>query len=63
MPLFERIRGLLGRDSEDAAYRCIQCGEGYERDRRECEVCGSRFVAVAEEGDDPANPRDPGGLP
>lgn len=61
MGLLERIRGLLGRESEDAAYRCIQCGEGYDRDRRECEVCGSPFVAAADGAEESAN--DPGGLP
>lgn len=63
MSLFERLLGLLGRTSEDAAYRCIQCGEGYERDRTECEACGSRFIAAVEDGEGSSEPRGPGGLP
>lgn len=55
MSFLERIRGLFGDDG-DAAYRCIQCGEGYDRDRRECGVCGSRFVAAADGGDSADGP-------
>lgn len=51
MVLVEKLLGLIGRGSDDdeAPYRCIQCGEGYERPQRECDMCGSTFIAETEE--------------
>ncbi|WP_207592906.1 hypothetical protein [Halomontanus rarus] len=57
MVLVEKLLQLFGRgsDDEEKPYRCIQCGEGYDRLHRECEMCGSTFVAAveAQEPDEP----------
>lgn len=53
MGLFERIHGLFGGDDEEEVnYRCIRCGEGYERNHQSCTVCGSEFLAAAEGDED-----------
>lgn len=64
MGLFERIRGLFGGDDEgEINYRCIRCGEGYERNHQSCAVCGSEFLAAAEGGEGSREASGPGELP
>lgn len=64
MTLIERLFGLFEHDSETPQYRCIQCGEGYERSQRECDVCGSQFIAEASDGeDDSSKPAEPDRFP
>jgi len=48
--VLERIRDLLGNsaDEERDLYRCINCGEEFERPFRECPDCGGEFVAPVE---------------
>ncbi|MFC4989438.1 hypothetical protein [Saliphagus infecundisoli] len=64
MGLVERIRGLFGGDDEgEANYRCIRCGEGYERNHQSCPACGSEFLAAAEGDEDSGEASGPGELP
>lgn len=49
MGLLRRIRDLftfpmLDPDETDPTYRCIRCGESFERDVRTCSSCGGPFV-------------------
>lgn len=48
--VLDRIRDLLGNsaDEERDRYRCINCGEEFERPFRECPDCGGQFVAPVE---------------
>jgi rRNA maturation endonuclease Nob1 len=42
------MRGFWNADEEelpDGAYRCIRCGEGYDRQHAECPACGGAFLA------------------
>ena len=34
-------------DGEDT-YRCLRCGEGYERPQENCSICGAEFVVPTE---------------
>ncbi|MCU4742590.1 hypothetical protein OB955_21700 [Halobacteria archaeon AArc-m2/3/4] len=54
MGLLESLLGLFGRgsDGEESPYRCIQCGEGYDRPHRECDRCGSTFIAATDDESD-----------
>lgn len=52
MGLFDRLRDAFGsagagtsEDDREPAYRCLQCGAGYERKHEVCSDCGSQFVA------------------
>jgi len=53
MGLFDRLRGVLGERSGggDAAYRCVRCGEGFDRPQGVCPECGSEFVAPTGDGE------------
>ncbi|WP_276257128.1 hypothetical protein [Halomontanus rarus] len=59
MGLIAKLLGRFGRGTaeEESPYRCIQCGEGYDRPQRECDMCGSTFIAATEE-DAPGDRRD-----
>jgi len=48
--VLDRIRDLLGNSADDERdrYRCINCGEEFERPFRECPDCGGEFVAPVE---------------
>jgi rRNA maturation endonuclease Nob1 len=57
MGLLSRLRDLVSlpavdRESDEPAYRCIKCGEGYERDVSTCAACGGQFVAPVDGGDE-----------
>jgi len=49
--------GRLGRrdGDDDAAYRCVKCGAGFDRDHHTCPECGGQFLAPA---DDATGDRD-----
>lgn len=51
MGLIAKLLGRFGRGAveDETPYRCIQCGEGYDRPQRECDMCGSTFIAATEE--------------
>ncbi|WP_207592482.1 hypothetical protein [Halomontanus rarus] len=58
MGLIAKLLERFGRGTaEESPYRCIQCGEGYDRPQRECDMCGSTFIAATEE-DAPGDRRD-----
>jgi hypothetical protein len=50
--LLDRLRTLFGAsDDEDRElYRCVNCGDEFERPHQECPACGGPYVAAV--GDD-----------
>lgn len=42
------LRALLTRDEEEDAYRCINCGDEFEKDHHDCPSCGRPYVAEME---------------
>jgi predicted amidophosphoribosyltransferase len=40
--------GLVGRggDEQEAPYRCVKCGAGFNQNHRACPECDSQFVAA-----------------
>lgn len=48
--VLDRLRDLFGASDEDGeAYRCVNCGEEFEREFRECPACGGPYVAPVED--------------
>lgn len=49
--VLDRLRNLLRSPNEDdrALYRCINCGDEFDRSYRECPECGGPFVAPVED--------------
>ncbi|MFB6146056.1 MAG: hypothetical protein ABEJ08_00025 [Halobacteriaceae archaeon] len=45
------VREETGADPSEGDYRCIRCGEYFDREYHTCPACGVEFV-VAVEGDD-----------
>lgn len=48
--ILDRLRDLIGTtDVEDRElYRCVNCGDEFERDYRECPQCGGPYLATVE---------------
>ena len=49
--VFDRLRRLVGRSEGDdpEAYRCVNCGDEFERAFRECPECGGPYLAPIED--------------
>lgn len=43
------VRRVLGRDEEGPTYRCIRCGDEFDRDSHDCPSCGHPYVSRVEE--------------
>lgn len=43
--VLDRLRDLLTSSDEGDLYRCVNCGDEFERPHRECPDCGGPFVA------------------
>lgn len=40
---------LLGGDEDDVTYRCIRCGDEFDRDYRDCPSCDHPYVSRLDE--------------
>jgi rubrerythrin len=51
MKMTDVVRRLLGRgdDEQDELYRCIHCGDEFERNYQECPSCGRPYVVELED--------------
>ncbi|WP_049901405.1 penta-EF hand family protein [Halococcus agarilyticus] len=60
-----RLWGLFSasapEDGAEEAYRCIQCGAGFDREYQTCRECGGSFIVAtdAEQGDADLERSDP----
>lgn len=45
---FRLFRRLLNRDSEEETYRCIHCGDQFDRNYHDCPSCGHPYVTETE---------------
>lgn len=43
------VRRLLGRGEDSAEYRCIRCGDEFDRDHHDCPSCDHPYVSEVEE--------------
>ncbi|WP_202935184.1 hypothetical protein [Halorussus amylolyticus] len=44
--VLDRLRDLLDSSDDDRElYRCVNCGDEFERAFRECPACGGPYVA------------------
>ena len=49
--ILDRLRRLFGASETDdgETYRCVNCGDEFERPYRECPECGGPYVAPVED--------------
>lgn len=49
MTVVDLVRRLLGRGGDTETYRCIRCGDEFDRNHRDCPTCDHPYVSQVED--------------